>query len=246
MSYFWYTSETIPQGFGFPMYGTVHLLWLAAFVLLTVGMCLLYRSLRQRGRDLWRRTVAALLVADEMFKVVPMLAMGLYRADYLPFHLCSVNILVIAVHSCRRSKLLDSFLYTICIPGALAALLFPSWTDMPAMNFMCIHSFTVHILLALYPIVLTAAGEIRPSLRDLPRCMLLLLALAAFAYGVNVLLHTNFMFLMYAEAGNPLYWFQSNWGSHLLGFPVLILAVLVVMYAPWYIARRAKPRVHSA
>lgn len=242
MSYFWYTSETIPDGFGFPMYGTVHLVWLAVFVLLTVGMCLLYRTLHPRGRDIWRRAVAFALVTDEMFKVIPMLFMGLYRADYLPFHLCSVNIIVIAIHSCKRTKLLDSFLYTICIPGALAALLFPSWTNMPAMNFMCIHSFTVHILLALYPIVLTVAGEIRPTLRDLPRCLLLLIVLAAFAYGINLLLNTNFMFLMRADEGNPLSWFEAHWGSHLLGFPVIIAAVIVVMYAPWLIARRAKLR----
>ena len=51
-------------------------------------------------------------------------------------------------------------------------------------------------------------------------------------YIVNLLLDTNFMFLMSASAGNPLYLFQQLWGSHLLGFPVITAGVLVVMYGP--------------
>ena len=35
--------------------------------------------------------------------------------------------------------------------------------------------------------------------------------------------------MIYAEKGNPLYWFEQNWGSHLYGFPVLIAAVIAVM-----------------
>ncbi len=105
---------------------------------------------------------------------------------------------------------------------------------------MLIHSFTVHILLALYPIVLTVAGEIKPRLRDVPKCLLLLLALAGVALIFNLLWDTNFMFLMRADAGNPLAIFENLWGNHLLGFPVIIAGVILVMYAPielYYLAK---------
>ncbi|MBQ9933879.1 MAG: YwaF family protein, partial [Ruminiclostridium sp.] len=105
--------------------------------------------------------------------------------------------------------------------------------------FMHWHSFTVHILLAGYPILLTAAGDIRPQAKYIPRCLLLLLAMAIPIYGVNLALDTNFMFLMFAKEGNPLLIFENLWGNHLLGYPVLISAVLVVMHLPpWLLSKR--------
>lgn len=240
MTLFWCTSETIPDGYGFAHYSPLHLVWLGVFVAAVILNGLLYRRLSNAGQTIWRRCVACLLIADELFKVIPMLITGTYGPDYLPFHLCSINIFMIAVHAWRPGRVLDNFLYTICIPGALAALLFPTWTKLPAANFMCIHSFTVHILLALYPIVLTVCGQIRPDVRLLPRCFALLGGFAGVALVLNLLLDTNFMFLMHADAGNPLALFETWWGSHLWGFPVIIFAVVVVMHTPWILARRYK------
>ena len=118
-----------------------------------------------------RFTFAVLLIADELFKVIGLAAYGNYTPQYLPLHLCSINILLTAVHAVKPSRLLDNFLYVVCIPAAVAALLFPTWTALPAANFMHIHSFTVHILLAVYPIMLTAGGDIQPRLRFIPNCL---------------------------------------------------------------------------
>lgn len=240
MGNFWHTVDTIPDGFGFKLFDGSHFGWLAAFVAVAVVNCLLYRRMDKTGRERWRKAVALLLVADELFKMIPLMAMGLYEATYLPLHLCSINIFVIAYHAWKGGEMVGKYLYTVCIPGAIAALLFCTWTELPLLNFMSIHSFTVHILLALYPIVLTNAGDIHPEAKSLPKCLMILAGLGAVALAANLLLDTNFMFLMYAEEGNPLYIFQQLWGSHLLGFPVLITAVLVVMYVPMGIFRKLK------
>ena len=242
MEYFWYTSDNIPKGLGFSHFGGLHLAWLAAFVVITVLSCFSYRRMGQKGRGILKKTAACLLIADELFKLIPMLILGTFRVAYLPFQLCSMNIFLIVYHAWKPGKLLDNFLYAVCIPGALAALLFPTWTKLPAVNYMCIHSFTVHILLAMYPIVLTAAGEIQPQLKELPKSLLLLVVLACFALVLNLLWGTNFMFLMRADKGNPLYWFGQHWGSHLLGFPVIIAAVAVALYTPWEVLRKIKKR----
>lgn len=232
MSYFLDTVDTVPEGIGFSFYGSTHIIWLAIFAVAVAVCCVWYSKISKRGRSVWKKGVALLLVADEAFKVVMLIIGGNYTASYLPLHLCSINIFLIVWHAWKPSQILNSFLYTICIPGALAALLFPSWSKLPVMNFMHMHSFTVHILLALYPLVLTICGEIKPRLKYVVKCMLLLVIMAAVIYVVNLLLDTNFMFLMYAEEGNPLYIFEQMWGSHLLGFPVIIAGVLLVMYLP--------------
>jgi len=195
-------------------------------------MSLIYRRSTAPRRCAIRCVWAILLVLNELFKLTCLFIGGNYLHKYLPLHLCSINIFLIAFHAVKPTKLLDNFLYTLCIPGAVAALLFPTWATLPAANFMHLHSFTIHILLAAYPIVLLAAGEIKPQLRYLPKVFLLLAGLAAAALAANVLLNANFMFLMYPEAGTPLCWFEDHLGNHLIGYPVIGSVVVLVMYAP--------------
>ena len=242
MSYFMDTTDTIPDGVGFSQFGSLHIFWLLLFVVITVSNCVWYRKMSAPAQSRWKKVVAILLVLDELYKVAFLIAGDRYTPDYLPLHLCSINIFIIAIHAWNPSKMLSGFLYTVCIPGAMAALLFPSWTALPLSNFMHIHSFTIHILLAMYPIVLGVAGELNPQVRKIPRYLLLLLLMAIPIYGINLLLNTNFMFLMSADPGNPLYFFEQLWGNHLLGFPVLIVGILIVMFVTMVTFRKVKER----
>lgn len=240
MQYFLDTTETIPANLGFSHFDMTHIAWLIAFAVIVIANCILYRKLTDFGKGIWKKTVAILVVLDEVFKVVMLIIGGRYLPGYLPLHLCSINIFLIAVHAWKPCKILGGYLYTVGIPGALAAMLFPTWTALPVGNFMHLHSFTVHILLALYPIVLGTAGELAPQTKLLPKYLGLLVCMAIPIYGINLLLDTNFMFLMYADPGNPLYMFEQMWGNHLLGFPVLITAVILVMYLPMELMRYFK------
>lgn len=246
MQYFMDTTETIANGVGFTGFGKLHLVWLSLFAIIVLVNCIWYKKMTTAGRGVWKKTVAVLLLLDELFKMVMLIAGNRYLPDYLPLHLCSINIFLITLHVWKPFKTLGGYLYTVGIPGAMAALLFPSWTSLPFANFMHLHSFTVHILLALYPIVLGAAGELAPQTKALPKYLGLLICMAIPIYGINLLLDTNFMFLMSAAQGNPLYMFEQMWGSHLLGFPVIIVAVIIVMYLPMELMRYIKRKKQTA
>lgn len=234
MKYWFDTSGTVKKGLGFSLFDGEHLLWLAVTVLFLVEITRIYCRRDLAGRTRLRNGVAASIVANEVFKTAMLLIGGNWEPEYLPLHLCSVNIFLVALHAVRPGKLLGNFLYAVCIPGAAAALLFPSWNKLPFLNFMYLHSFTVHILLMAYPIMLTAAGEIRPHRRYIPRVLALLGGLAVVALCANLAFGTNFMFLMKATKSSPLYFFQKTFGSHLVGFAVILPAVLGAMYAPFH------------
>ena len=238
MKYFFETTDSIPEGVGFSCFDTLHILWIGIAIICLLSNVLIYRKISCCKKAIWRKTIAWLLIGDELFKMAILIYSGHYDFAYLPFHLCSINIFLIAIHAYRPSKILDNFLYTVCIPGALAALLFPTWTSLPVTNGMHLHSFTVHILLMLYPVVLTLGGDIKPELKQLPKTLGLLMLMAIPIFGLNLLLDTNFMFLMSADPGNPLYFFETLWGNHLLGFPVIIAGVLLVMYGPIYLVNK--------
>ena len=78
--------------------------------------------------------------------------------------------------------------------------------------------------------MLIVGGDIKPRLQYLPRSLLLLIGLALVAKGVNHLYGTNFMFLESASKGNPLKLFEDLFGSHLIGFPVLGAAIILLLY----------------
>lgn len=186
MTYFWETVDTIAPGLGWPHFGPFHLAVLAVFLLLGAVLCRGYCGMDADKRRRWRRTVALLLIADELFKDFGLLYGGNFSLDYLPLHLCSINIFLIALHAWRRPKLLDTFLYFVCLPAACAALL---------------------------------------------------AAMAVPIWFFDRAFDTNFMFLMRAGEGNPLKLFE-RFGSHLLGYPVLLAVVFAVMYLLLRVLRR--------
>lgn len=239
MTFFWDTAETIANGVGFSQFGSIHLLWLVVFAGICVMGCWAYRKMGDRGRRTLRIGVALSMPIMEAMKILLLAVTGRFLWGYLPLHLCGINIFLIVYHAWKPGQVLDNFLYLVCIPGALAALLFPNWTALPLNNIYHIHSFAVHILLVLYPLMQAVNGKLRLDIRAVPKVLGILVLMAIPIYGLNLLLDTNFMFLMWASEGNPLYWFDQNWGSHLLGFPVIIAAVVIVMYLP-VVARRKK------
>ena len=240
MNYFWETVETIKDNVGFNYFDSLHLSWILCFILFTVIVSIIYRKSDLNKRDKIRKLFALLIILDECFKQYGLITNGNWIVNYLPLHLCSINIFVIAYHVFKPSKTIDNFLYAVCIPGALAAILAPTWVELPLFNFMHIHSFTVHILLAAYPIVLVAGGDIIPDIKYVPKAIIFTCILALPIYLINVLLDTNFMFLMKADAGNPLLLFEELFGFHLLGVPIIESAVVFVLYTPFYIYRSNK------
>ena len=240
MQYFLDTTGTIPPNVGFTHFDALHLCWLAFAIIFTTVVSLIYKKQDEHGRDKTRKILAAALVLDELWKMFWLTVGHRYELEYLPLHLCSINIFIIAYHCFRPNKTMDNFLYIVCIPGALAALLFPSWAALPFANFMHLHSFTVHTLLVAYPVVLLVSGDIKPEFRELPKCLGLLTIFGFIALAVNLLFDENFMFLMYADPGNPLYFFEQTLGYHWLGFPIIIIGIIVVLYGVPAIFRKLR------
>jgi hypothetical integral membrane protein (TIGR02206 family) len=239
MKNFFYTSDTVPEGLGIEHYGIEHLCWLLAAVVFIAGISLLYRKADTKLRRKIQVVMAVLIVLEEVTRDIFLIVTNQFAVCHLPLHLCSVNIILIAVHAIKRTKTVDNFLYGICIPGAAAALLFANWLALPVWNYMSIHSFTVHILLVAYPVMMTVGGDLQPSVKQLPKCVLLVFGLAVPIYIFNLIFDTNFMFLMYGEDGTPLvFWFQEHMGTHLPGLAILAVVALTAMYTILYVCRK--------
>ena len=234
------TVETIQEGCGFSLFGKTHLIWLTAFIIVSFAVCFVYKRLAPKARNVLRISVATLIILDEIWKWVFLFIGNRYEHSYLPLHLCSINVFLVAFHIFRQPKVINNFLYTICIPAGIIALLTPSWTALPPSNFMHIHSFSIHILLALYPLMLTIGGDIKPELKMAPKCIMLLMCMGIVVFGINLLCDTNFMFLMRTDDISFLVLFENIFGAHQWAFPILLPVVMLIMYLPIVIKNKFK------
>jgi len=229
---FFVTSNNIPEGVGFQTFGLTHILWLLAGLLFCIAACIFYHKLSENKRKIMRTVLGAYIFLQEIAKNLVLIFLSEFGWGNLPFHLCGINILMISFDIIKPTKVVRSFLYYFAIPGAALALLFPNWTEMPVLNFFHIHSFTIHILLVLYPLLLVTTNQVSTDLKSALRGTALLVAMAIPVYGLNLLWDTNFMFLMKPDSGNPLEMFENLLGSHLWGFPILLPVLILVMYIP--------------
>ena len=171
MEDFWKSVQTIQAERGadyraFSLFSATHwaeLLGAAAVIFLCA---VIYYRCREVTRHQILRAVFVLMLADEFMKQAVLLYTGQWNVTYLPLHLCSINIFVCwydAIHQSRWSK---EILYALCIPGAVVAMLSPSWQRLPVWNLLHLHSYSIHVLLILYPVLLLAGG-FRPQVHHI-------------------------------------------------------------------------------
>jgi hypothetical integral membrane protein (TIGR02206 family) len=245
--YFWTYYVDLPPGLGTPQFGAIHLAWLACIFAAVPLLVLLYRHLRPAARRRMQIILAILLGGGDLSVLIWITLVGHFSlAELLPLHLCSAMVwLESATVFARKNQLLREFAYCCGMPGALAALLTPTWLIYPFGNYQYIESIWAHTILILLPAIWIWGDGFRPSLRRLPACFGLLAGLAVVSALTNHLIGSNFMFLSYPPAGSILAVFAQWLGNpgYLAGLVGLVLVIWIVLYTPWLIhARRAKHR----
>ena len=235
MEYFFTTEERLPAGLGFDLFGREHLCALLLCAALGAALCLAYRRASAEGRARLRHALGWAVLACELLKDGNLIAQGVFGVGYLPLHLCGLAVFFTLWHSLRPGETVGNLLYSSCMPGAAFALVFPDWTVYPIVSYHAIVGFLVHALLVIYPLMLVLGGDLRPRVRYLPRCFLILLALAVPIYVFDRLFHVNYMFLVQPAPGSPLEWFASLLGvpGYLLGYLPMLAVIWLLLYLPF-------------
>ncbi len=246
ISKFFWTAQTYKAVYGddyrsFSLFDTTHLAWLAIFVVLTIFCVVFYRKCSEVGRRRFLIVLTIIAIADELLKYTFTGLTGQFNPQFLPFHLCSINIFICTWYTFKPNKVAANILYSLCMPAALIALIMPSWTVLPMASLMEIHSESIHMLLFIYPLLLFFDG-FRPDFRVLPKVFVFLIIACIPATLLNYIYGTNFFFLNGAD-GNPLLeFFVTLLGEKLyvIGVFGVLLVVWALMYLPWILVERRK------
>lgn len=232
---------TIEPGKGMDSYSLGHFIWLGLLFFLIFFLGKKYRAADEDKRKKIRIAIASLIMLDEIVKDIIMPITGQWDWSFLPLHLCSISVFVVFIHALTGNRILEEYTYAITLPTASMAMAFPDWTGaLPCMNLMCIHSFSIHLLLVLYPCLLLYGGFI-PSAKQLFRLIPIVAFLAFVMYFVNGALGTNFFFVNGGGDGNPLTFLEKYIGGwYRLAFPVIAAICWIPMYLPF--RNKAKTR----
>ena len=232
---------TIEPGKGMDSYSLGHFIWLGLLFFLIFFLGKKYRAADEDKRKKIRIAIASLIMLDEIVKDIIMPITGQWDRNFLPLHLCSISVFVVFIHALTGNRILEEYTYAITLPTASMAMAFPDWTGaLPCMNLMCIHSFSIHLLLVLYPCLLLYGGFI-PSAKQLFRLIPIVAFLAFVMYFVNGALGTNFFFVNGGGDGNPLTFLEKYIGGwYRLAFPVIAAICWIPMYLPF--RNKAKTR----
>ena len=144
--FFTYASH-LPRGVGFSLFSAPHLCTLAAILLFCLFGARWYKKLPDRKRRRCARTLGLLLFLADMLRYAVYWRMGGLSIYELPLHLCGLAVYLCILHSLWKPDWLSQTLYTLCLPGACCALVFPDWTMYPFFSFVSLHSFLAHALL---------------------------------------------------------------------------------------------------
>ena len=222
-------------------YSLGHFIWLGLLFFLIFFLGKKYRAADEDKRKKIRIAIASLIMLDEIVKDIIMPITGQWDWNFLPLHLCSISVFVVFIHALTGNRMLEEYTYAITLPTASMAMAFPDWTGaLPCMNLMCIHSFSIHLLLVLYPCLLLYGGFI-PSAKQLFRLIPIVAFLAFVMYFVNGALGTNFFFVNGGGDGNPLTFLEKYIGGwYRTAFPVIAAICWIPMYLPF--RNKAKTR----
>lgn len=241
MQYFFYYTKIIEEkelfDIGFNLYGPGHLIWLAATVVACVLFSNWYKKLPEANRVKTKKFFAIAILVSEILKDLVLWLAGAPMIEYLPLHLCSFAIFGILIDAYGRWQHITGQMiaFAFC-PGAVSALLFCNWTELPFLNYLNIHSFVFHAWIVIYFIMLYRGGEINPRYSGIWKTIGVVLVLAVPVFLFNLAFEQNYLFLNEASEGSPLVpvWdiFGTRFGlpGYIFGCVLLVIAVFHVLY----------------
>jgi len=172
-------------------------------LIVIIGICvLIYNICKSRDQEYRRRLLLYLCIINVVIYVIYKVILYFegnhvafdskmsYLFNCLPFHLCSINLIILPIALVRRNKWLTMFTFYTASLGASAAILFPdklfvsrSLLDPVNTAFIVYHSIVV-----ITSISLALLGLYRPKIKDMPKVSLMVTIAAGLSFILNRLI----------------------------------------------------------
>lgn len=216
-------------------------------ILLMVAVIFLIRRYRNALRS-WKheQTVRyvlgfALIVAEMSYywRIACMPGMEPSVQEYLPVGVCTWAAIFCSYMVIGKSQRLFDIVYFWLLSGSLFALITPTpLTYTGPTRFRYYQFWAVHTLVYIAVFYMIFVHGMRPRVKSMVRSFLALLAMAVLAYWVNNMIGpgANYLYMAQPEAApSVLDILPPNFALRVTIMAVVIIAMYVLAYLPWYL-----------
>ncbi len=224
----------------FELFSGGHLLTLA--VIVAAWVAVIFQG-RRRDSEAARRGARALAVALVVYKVVETWAwysLESYPAlGLLPLHICGVLFLISAYTLWTGSQRSYELTYFWTFAGTSHSLITPDvGVGFPTFPYFAF--FASHSLLLMAALYATLVLRMRPLPGSVLRAFVAINLYALFVGLVNLVLGTNYMFLMEKPQASTLMDYLGPWPWYVVSLELLALVSFGLWYLPFWIGDRRR------
>lgn len=210
-------------------------------VLLGSGV-LLYclRARLSKGKDIIRFFLALILLISELTLYVWYVHTGFWDlVDSLPFHLCSISLILSIIMLLTRSYFWFEITYFLGIGGALQAMVTPELAyDFP--HYRYFHFFLAHIAIILSSLYMLWYEKCRPTIKSVWKAFVALNILAFVVFFINKVTGGNYMFLARKPSNPSLIDLLGPYPWYILSLEVVAFAIFFILYLP-FVFKKSEP-----
>ncbi len=225
------TYETaLPDNVGYRLFDKTHIVIMFLCILGITWLVLHYVKSTASVKKSLIRVIGIIPPVLTILRILYVVCCGESVKYELPLHLCAIAGFLCFIHSIYPESL-GQVLYSLCMPGAILAIVFPNGTNYPAFHFITIESYLFHSLIIAYVIMQLTDRVIVPNVRDSYKSVIFLSITVPIVYICNRILGTNYMFLMGPSAGSPLsgIYFSYGYVVYLVVFGIITAAVILAI-----------------
>ncbi len=227
----------------YTMFGAKHLIILA---LCAAAMAAGFLAMRKQPLEKLAKIMLGIGLASEFIKVFYYILAneathgGILPKTDLPFHLCSIQIIFIAVvvygKSEKLRELLLSFMIPSCLLGGLAALLIPTTSSLNGRWILSVQYFGYHVAIMLFALTLLMSGQPKLTVRHYVNCLKFTAILMLFAIYINSILYDgvsniNFMYVASPpQSGLPFLNEDHGWLVYIVHYAFVVVLCITLCY----------------
>ncbi|MEI7025432.1 YwaF family protein [Paenibacillus sp. y28] len=207
------------------------------------GILLLFlfrdRLQEKRAAQLCRWFIAVVLVVTEVaLQVWGTSTQEWNAAEWLPFQLCSLSLMLCVYMLLMKSRRVYEFVYFTGIGGAAMAILTPA-LSYPFPHFRFWHFFIAHAFIMFACFFATWVMKFRPTLRSVGTTILFLNGYLLFVFGVNAVTGGNYMFVSQKPSQGGLMDALGDYPWYLLSLEGIAVVLFLLMYVPFWIGAKS-------
>lgn len=210
----------------FTSYSKEHLLLLFGFLIFLIWF---FRYMKTKPQELQQKILLGIAVTLSIAQLSK-IPLNLYTGTFdvtkdVPLHMCNFLPFILVWVYATKSRVIWATVFFWIILGVSQANFTPS-VDYSLFHYDAIRYWMVHmglVLLALYPAI---SWNWELELKDVSRTIIWLNVAAVFIYGMNLLLDSNYLYVMGKPPGTTFFSLLPPWPTY-----ILVLEVIVIVWS---------------